>query len=109
MDNQKLAELLFELQQATRSINSPFSKAIERAIMSALDCKKPISSLSRDQILKLTGFNDSNIDFVIRIMEGESIASIAQAVFVVSPKSGAKRGVTGPQNMYSEWKRTMKY
>lgn len=109
MDNQKLAELLFELQKATRSINSPFSKAIERAIMSSLACKKPISSMSRDEILKLTGFNDSNIDFVIRIMEGESIASVAQEVVVVTPKGIVKRGVTGPQNMYSEWKRTMKY
>lgn len=109
MENQKLAELLFELQQATRSVNSPFSKAIERAIMSTLDCNKLVSTLPRDEILKLSGFNNSNIDFVVRLIVGESVTSVAEEVPVVTPKSAPKRGVTGPQNMYTEWKRAMKY
>ncbi|MCK0505853.1 hypothetical protein [Aromatoleum anaerobium] len=109
MENQKLAELLFQLQQATRSINSPFSKAIERAIISTLDCKKPLSNLPRDEILKLSGFNTSNITFVDRIIGGESVAFVSEDVPVVTPKEALKRGVTGPQNLYTEWKRTMKY
>ena len=109
MDNAKIAELLFEFQLATRSVNSPFSKAIERAILVALEYQKPLTSLSRNEMLKLNGFNQSNIDLVIRIINGESVVSVAQDVSAVTQKGSSPRGVTGPQNIYSEWKRTMKY
>ena len=77
--------------------------------MSTLDCKKSVSTLPRGEILKLSGFNNSNIDFVARVIAGERVASVAKEVPIVTPKSASKRGVTGPQNMYMEWKRTMKY
>lgn len=76
--------------------------------MSTLDCKNQVSTLPRDALLKLNGFNSSNIDFVGRVIAGESVTSVANQVPVVTPNGTPTRGVTGPQNMYMEWKRTMK-
>lgn len=113
MTNHQLAEVLFQLQTATRSINPSFSKALERATESILAEQSNVCTMERSALMKLKGFNGNNVGLIERLMRGECIESVFDAVPPAvrpTPKAGTgnSRGMSGALNLYNEFRSIMK-
>lgn len=80
MDNRTIAEQVFQLQLAIRYKNGTVASALQRAILGLLEYPHPLLPATPKKLLSVKGVAPTAAEWIARIIQGDSIESVAAEI-----------------------------
>lgn len=88
-NNTTLVERVVHFQTAVRRKNRSLASNLARTFLPLLEYNKPLESAARKELLGINGIVPKNVDYLLRIFQGEDIESVVNdvpEVWNISPR-----------------------